>query len=191
MSCRNSSNRLLLLVLLLGGCAAPQIAPPSLHVIREAPTAFQLQGRIGVRYGEDGFSGNLSWRHDGRGDEILLRSPLGQAVARIVRNAAGVTLDVPDGHYEASDAMELTERVLGWRLPLEGMQYWVTARAAPDAPAQVERDESMRVVRLLQQEWEIQYRDYRIEGRYSLPARITMRNGTLELRLVADEWEFP
>lgn len=180
-----------MLSLLLGGCAAPQIAPLPLDVAQEAPSAFELQGRIGVRHGEEGFSGNLSWRHDGRDDEILLRSPLGQAVARIERNAAGVTLDVPDGHYEAPDAMELTERVLGWRLPLEGMQYWVIGRAVPNIPAQFERDDSSRVIRLRQQGWEVQYRDYRMEGRYLLPARVTMRNGTLELKLVADEWTLP
>lgn len=180
-----------MLSLLLGGCAAPQIAPLPLDVVLEAPSAFELQGRIGVRYGEEGFSGNLSWRHDVHADEILLRSPLGQAVARIERNDAGVRLDVPDGHYEAPDAMELTERVLGWRLPLEGMQYWVIGRAAPNMPAQFERDDSSRVVRLRQQEWEIQYRDYRMQGRYLLPARITMRNGELELKLVADEWTLP
>lgn len=155
------------------------------------PEAFQLNGRIGVRYGEDGFSGHLRWRHDSREDEILLLSPLGQAVARIERNAAGVQLDVPDGHYAAQDVAELTERVLGWRLPLDGMQYWVLGRPAPDHPARSERDEARRITRLWQQEWEIEYLDYRSEGRYELPAKVVMRNSSLELKLVVDEWDLP
>lgn len=192
MSCKNISNRLFLLgLLLLGGCAAPPIKPPSDALARAVPQAFQLNGRIAVRYGEEGFSGNLRWQHGAQGDEILLLSPLGQTVARIERDAAGVKLDVSDGHYTAQDAAELTEHVLGWRLPLDGMQYWVTGRAAPDGAASVTRDEAMNLTRLRQQDWDIEYRDYRQEDRFVLPARVVMRNGTLELKLVVDEWILP
>lgn len=190
MSCKSLSSWLLPLFLLLsGGCAAPQVGQRIEG--QAAPQAFQLNGRIGVRYGEEGFSGNLRWQHGAGDDEILLLSPLGQTVARIERNVAGVVLDVPENHYVAQDAAELTERVLGWRLPLDGMQYWVTGHAAPDGAASATRDEAMNLVRLSQQEWEIEYRDYRSEGRFVLPSRIVMRNGTLEIRLVVDEWILP
>lgn len=179
---------LLGLLLLAGGCAAPQPRQPPQTA---APEIFQLQGRIGVRYGTEGFSGNLRWRHGSEEDEILLLSPLGQAVARIERNAGGVILETPDARHEAEDAAELTGRVLGWRLPLTGLQYWVTGHAAPDGTASVVRDEAMNTSQLHQQGWEIEYRDYRQEGRHVLPTRIVMRNATLELRLVVDEWELP
>ncbi len=178
-----------LVLLLLGGCAAPQVGQRGETQV--APQVFQLNGRIGVRYGEEGFSGSLRWQHGAGGDEILLFSPLGQTVARIERNAAGVALDVAEGHYVAQDAAELTQRVLGWRLPLDGMQYWVTGRPAPHGAANATRDEAMNLVHLSQQEWEIEYRDYRPEGNFVLPSRIVMRNGTVELRLVADEWVLP
>lgn len=190
MSCKrtNSWASLLVLLLLTGGCAAPQ---PRLPAQIAAPETFQLQGRIGVRYGTEGFSGNLRWRHGNESDEILLLSPLGQAVARIERDAGGVTLETPDQRHEAEDAAELTGRVLGWRLPLDGLQYWVTGHTAPGDSAGVIRDEAMNITHLSQQGWEIEYRDYRLEGRHVLPARIVMRHATLELRLVVDEWELP
>lgn len=190
MSCTSINSRVFLLALLLltGGCAAPQSRLP---VQMAAPEAFQLQGRIGVRYGTEGFSGNLRWHHGSESDEILLLSPLGQAVARIERNARGVILETPDQRHEAEDAAELTGRVLGWRLPLTGLQYWVTGHAAPDGTASVVRDEASNIIRLNQQEWEIEYRDYRQEGKHVLPTRTVMRNATLELRLVVDEWELP
>jgi len=156
-----------------------------------APETFQLQGRIGVRYGAEGFSGNFSWRHGVQDDEILLLTPLGQAVARIERDATGVKLDTPDGHYAAQDVAELTQRILGWRLPLDGMQYWVTGQQAPDGAASISRDASLNITRLRQQQWEIEYPAYRAQGAYVLPARVTMRNGTLELKLVVDEWSLP
>lgn len=190
MSCKSIHNWLSLLVLLLliSGCAAPQLRQPAQTA---APEAFHLQGRVGVRYGTEGFSGNLRWRHDVQGDDILLLSPLGQAVARIERNATGVKLETPDGHHEAEDAAELTERVLGWRLPLNGLQHWVTGHAAPGDAESVIRDGSMNIARLRQQTWDIEYHDYRQEGNHVLPSRMIMRNASLELKLVVDEWELP
>lgn len=181
----------LLGALLLGGCAAPPLRLPAVTPAQAAPEAFLINGRIGVRHEGEGFSSNLSWRHNSNEDEIQLRSPLGQTVAHIQRNAGSVTLDTPEGHYTAQSPEELTEHVLGWRLPLSGMQYWVLARPAPEGAAESERDDGMRVTRLRQQEWNIEYRDYRMEGNYVLPSRIVMRNGALELKLIVDSWELP
>lgn len=177
--------------LLLGGCATPAPRLPAAAVVQTAPESFLMNGRIGVKHDGQGFSGNLSWRHHANEDEIHLRSPLGQTVARIQRKAGIVTLDTPDGHYTAQSPAELTEQVLGWRLPLDGMQYWVLGRPAPDGMAESERDEGMRITRLRQQEWDIKYLDYRMEGNHVLPSRITMRNDTLELKLIVDDWELP
>lgn len=156
-----------------------------------APETFQLQGRIGVRHATDGFSGSLNWRHAPEDDEITLLSPLGQAVARIERNATGVTLETPEERHAAQDAAELTERILGWRLPLDGLQYWVTGHSAPGIVDHVTHDKTMNITRLEQQAWAIEYRDYRQVGYHALPTRIVMRNASLELRLVVDEWELP
>jgi outer membrane lipoprotein LolB len=192
MSCRSSSSRLLLLsLLLLGGCAVAPSKLPVTDSVAEAPAKFNVNGRIGVRYGTEGFSGNLRWRHDGANDELLLLSPLGQAVARVERSTQAVTLDASDRHYVAQNVGELTERVLGWSLPLDGMQYWATGHAAPDGPASMTRDEAAGTVRLTQQQWDIEFRAFQPQGRYVLPTRITMRNGTLELKLVVDEWVLP
>lgn len=188
MPCKNSNNWFwLLCLLLLGGCAAQPVRQMGATI---APETFQIQGRIGVRHGSEGFSGNFTWRHGVRGDEILLLSPLGQAVARIERDPSGVRLDTPDGQHGARDVAELTQRILGWSLPLEGMQYWVTGQAAPGT-ANVTRDAGMNISRLRQQQWDIEYPAYRVEGAYLLPARIVMRNGSLELKLVVDEWNLP
>ncbi|MDO9190175.1 MAG: lipoprotein insertase outer membrane protein LolB [Sulfurimicrobium sp.] len=181
----------LLGLLLLGGCATQPPRLPAMADIQNFPATFLLNGRIGVQHDGQGFSGNLSWRHNGGEDEIQLRSPLGQTVARIQRNAKSVTLDTPEGHYTAQSPAELTEQVLGWRLPLEGMQHWVLGRPTPDGAVEIERDDSLRVTRLRQQEWSIEYRDYRMEGNFVLPSRIVMRNDTLEIKLVVDNWELP
>src|SRR5688500_11871913 len=50
----------------------------------EAKSAsFRLIGRVSVKEGRDGFSGGVQWRHMQDGDQILLLSPIGQAVGQI------------------------------------------------------------------------------------------------------------
>src|SRR6185295_6943319 len=108
----------------LAGCAGL----PELGAEKPAQLEFELAGRIAVRYGEQAASGNVAWRHARDSDELVITTPVGGAVARIVRDRTGVVLTNADGvEHRAADAESLTERVLGFRLPLEGLSDWVRA----------------------------------------------------------------
>jgi outer membrane lipoprotein LolB len=144
-----------------------------------------------VRHGNDGFSGHLDWRHMNEQDELRLSSPLGSTLASIQRDATGVALEISGVRHEASNTADLTERVLGWRLPLEGMQFWIQGKASPKNDAEITRDESGNITRLSQQEWEIEYRDYRLQAGFVLPYRLVMRGANMELRLAVDDWALP
>lgn len=141
----------------------------------------------------ESFSGSLRWRHSEEEDEIFLLSPLGQGVARIVRNPEGVFLETAEGQtYRAGDVESLTEEVLGWRLPARGLQYWVAGRAAPDSPSSSETGEGGLLRRLNQDGWRIDYLGYRLVQGIELPAKLEMAmNSRLEVRLVIDNWVLP
>lgn len=188
----------LLALLALAGCAAPpqrqeSMTPPQLMAPPQTQaaevSAFELTGRIGVQHDGDGFSGTLHWHHRGAQDDILISSPLGQGVAKIEQSAAGVVLTTADQHsYSASNAESLSEEVLGWRLPLQGLRYWVTGRPAPSAAAHSERGEDGLLTRLQQDTWQIDYLDYKtVQGR-KLPGRIFMSSGNLDVKLLIDSW---
>ena len=154
------------------------------------PTAgleFQLSGRIAVRYDDQGSSGNIAWRHRAVGDEMLITSPLGQGVARIVRQGGLVTVTGSDGRvYRAHDAESLTEQVLGFRVPLAGLSDWVRGKPAP-GPAHETRDAHGRLSELEQDGWRIYYLAYAADG--GLPARLRLVYPGLELRLAVDKWQ--
>lgn len=170
-------------LLALGGCAA-------LEFERAADArGFELTGRIAVRYGVEAAGGQLRWRHDRDGDEMLISSPLGQGLARIQRDGGAVTLTAADGReYRATDAERLTERVLGFRVPLTGLPDWVQGRpAAGGADLTLERrDAQGRLVVLEQAGWRIEYLAYAAEG--GLPTRLRLTYPSLELRLFIAEW---
>lgn len=147
---------------------------------------FELSARIAVRYRDEASSGNVAWRHHAQGDEVLLTTPLGQGVARIVRDGRQVTLSTADAkEYRATDAESLTDAVLGFRLPLEGLADWVRGRPAA-GPAEVERDAAGRVSRIVQSGWVVDLLAWGEDGR---PARLRLQYPGIDLRLAISEWK--
>jgi outer membrane lipoprotein LolB len=153
------------LCLLLCSCAQAPLRPPGSSV------DFDLLGRIAARYGSEAFTGNVAWRHARGGDEMLISTPLGQGVARIVREGDAVQLTTAEQkEYRAPDTESLTERVLGFRLPLEGLADWVQGRPAPA---------------LEERGWKVEYLERDAQGR---PALMRLRYQGIELRLAISEW---
>lgn len=166
-------------LLLAAGCAQVELKPP-------ATVEFDLTGRIAARYGSEAFTGNVNWRHAGSGDEMLISTPLGQGIARIVREGEAVELTTAEGKsYRAPDAESLTERTLGFRLPLEGLADWVQGRPSPDAPARVERAPDGRVRSLEQRGWKVDYQQY--DG--DRPTLLRLGYQGVDLRLAISQWK--
>jgi len=167
--------------LLLGACAELQLQLPA-----EEPQ-FELAGRIAVRYRDQASNANIAWRHGESADEVLITSALGQGVARIVRSGGTVSLFAADGkEHRAADAETLTEQVLGFRLPLDGLADWVRGRAGR-TPGTELRDASGRLAELRQSGWTIQFQEWSQDGR--LPIRLKLLYPGLELRLAISEWK--
>jgi len=167
--------------LLLAACAQMEFQRP------EADTEFELSGRIAVRFKDESSTGNFAWRHGARNDEVMITSPLGQGVARIVRDGEAVTLtDAQGREHKAADAEALTEQSLGFRIPLAGLADWVRARPGP-GPSQVRKDGEGRISELEQSGWKIEYQEWGADGR--LPARMKLTYPGLELRLAIGQWK--
>lgn len=185
----------LFLLAALPGCALlPIPAPPSTAVAPPASAElrqFRISARVAVKSGEQGFSGTMRWLHSEAADDMLFLSPLGQGVARLERDAAGVTLTTADQRsWRAPDAESLGSEVLGWQVPLKGLPHWVVGRPAPQGPAEAERGADGLLSRLRQQGWQTDYLGYKAVQNVSLPARLVLQNDDLEIRLVIDGWEF-
>lgn len=168
------------LAMFLAACAAPpEFKRPGDDVV------FELSGRIAVKYRDEAASGTIAWRHSAGGDEMLLSSPFGQGIGRIVRVGDMVTLTTSEGHdVTAADAESLTEQVLGFRIPLTGLADWVRGRPGP-GPARSRNDAEGRLLELEQRGWTIEYLAY--EGK--LPSRLRLVYPGVELRLAISDWK--
>ncbi len=157
--------RLVLLAAFAAACAQVEIKPP------EGALDFSLAGRIAVRSGSEAFTGNIAWRHAKGGDEILLSTPTGQGVAQILRQGDAVLLKTAEGkEYRAVDSESLTERVLGFRLPIEGLAETVQGQPSPV---------------LESRGWKIEYQERDEQKR---PTRLRLTNTGAEVRLAIHQW---
>lgn len=177
-------------VLAVAGCATTP-TPPTKPVDTRAPLpdTWSMQGRLGVKTAEQSLSGNMRWAHRHDGDDLLLTTLLGQGVARIVRDSAGVTLEVPNRPpRRAADAETLTRSVLGYGIPVSGLTWWVQARPAPGSPFEATRDSYNRFEQIRQDGWTISYLRY-ADDAPERPQKLALTRDGLEIRLVVDSWQ--
>ena len=122
------------LAALLTACATVPVAPPD----RSYAGRFSAVATQGDR--REVVSGRFAFDVRGPHQTIDLATPLGTTVARIEvgpdgARATGSSLAPAEG----PDADALTERLLGWRLPVSGLGDWIEGRPVPGRSAQVER----------------------------------------------------
>lgn len=154
-----------LLAAFLAACAQVELKPPA------GPLEFSLAGRIAARSGKDAFTGNIAWRHARDGDEMLITTPTGQGVAQIIRQGDAVVLKTSEPReYRAADSEELTQRVLGFRLPIEGLAESVQGKPSPSLEGRG---------------WKVEYQEFDDQRR---PTRLRLTNAGAEVRLAIHQW---
>lgn len=178
------------MAVLLTACATPRAPVQTPQVSRlDQNTPWVLQGRIAIKAGNNSQSGQLQWQHRQDQDALLVLTPLGQGVARIVRDASGVTLEIPNQAVRrAPDAESLTREAMGVALPLSGLRHWILVHPDPLSPFEQTRDAYGRVAQIRQDGWAIDYLQY-MSDTDPRPRKINIARNNLEIRLVVDTWE--
>ena len=180
------------LVLALGlvGCAS---VPPAVQVQQLNPVAalpFELDGRIALRYQDQSSTAGLHWSHSVAQDVVTISSPLGSTLAVLTRDKNGVRLlDNEQRVHQAKDSRELTGQLLGVKLPLDYLAYWVLGQAVPDVPYQTEIDATATLVRLQQAGWTVHYQRWQTLGGLNVPNKLMVAGEGSELRMVITQWQ--
>ncbi len=169
---------------LLAGCAAaPVVAPPIVPLASDAQ--FAIDGRMSARRGKEGATANFTWRHAPPRDELVVTTPLGQALAEISgdRSTSRFELRLADGRREEAPGWAaLTERALGAPVPVEGLASWIRGLPRAGAPFTAEPDSAGRVTVLRQDGWDILYAYADDSARE--PSRLQLTQADLEIRIV-------
>ena len=179
----------LLAVLLLAGCASTP-APRSSQTAA-ALSAWQLNGRVSLTRGEEGWHASLRWQEQADRYFLKISGPLGQGGFQLNGDDSGVVLVDADGKtFAARNADALLQQVTGWQLPVMGLRYWIRGLAAPAAgEAQTRRDEFGRLSQLTQSGWTVKYNRYQLVNGIMLPDKLQLLHGDISVRIVVDKWE--
>jgi outer membrane lipoprotein LolB len=176
------------LALVLAGCAsAPSSPPPPIVFAGDAP--FAVDGRLSARRGPDAVAIAFAWTHAPPRDDFVVSTPLGQSVAELTGDASIPRVEVrtADGRRdEAGDWATLSERVVGFPLPVDALSRWAQGAPRADAPHTVETDAAGRASVLRQDGCEIVYAYADDAARRPSGLRVTCHD--LELRIVIDRW---
>lgn len=194
------------IALALGACQTSAVRPtqlqmPSAGLIRQqqlqAVQQFSVEAKLAVQYAGKGYTARMQWQHDGSHDVLDIYSPLGQQVAHIDRDPIQVSLTDQQGHvHQAQDIASLTEQLLGWRLPLQGLSEWILGLPAANSPYQAQYFPAGEPAQLLQAGWQIDYDSYQsvslpatAPDSVSLPDTLRLRNEDLRLKLHIIDWQ--
>jgi outer membrane lipoprotein LolB len=179
----------LLAVLLLAGCATTPV--PRSSESAAALSAWQLNGRMSLTRGEEGWHASLHWQQQADSYFLRVSGPLGQGGFQLSGDSRGVVLVDADGQtFAARDADALLVQVTGWQLPVMGLRYWVRGVPAPGGgEALTSRNEAGQLSRLVQSGWTINYDRYQIVGDISLPDKLQLVSDDISVRIIIDKWE--
>lgn len=168
------------------------VTEPAANTQNGSAADFNILGRISVQDEKQSFSGSFRWQHLTTSDEILLFTPLGQAVAEITKDDEGVRLITSKLEaFYAADVESLTQEILGWRMPLNGLQYWIQGTHSPITAAEKDLDNKDRIVAIRQDGWHIHYSSF-APGQTNpipLPKVLNLVYQNLKIRLVVDDWK--
>jgi len=176
------------LAFVVAGCASVPSAPPATPVAA-SDEPFVIEGRLSARRGNDGVAVAFAWTHTPPRDEFVVTTPLGGAVAELSGDTSTHRVDVrtSDGRADAAnDWSTLTERVVGFPVPVGGLAFWAQGMPRPGAQHSTEMDAACRMGVFRQDGCEIVYAY--ADDPAPLPSRLRLTCHDLELRIVIDRW---
>lgn len=121
----------------LAGCATTSTNVATVGAYRDT---VDLDGRLSVNYQKDGkvesLNGSFDWAQRPGSVDVTLTNPLGQTVATIQVTPQSATLtQAGRPPVTEADIDTLTQRTLGWPLPVSGLRDWLQGYAV-DAQGQ-------------------------------------------------------
>jgi outer membrane lipoprotein LolB len=189
--------RKLLLVLCcvaLSACVTPR-PPPTLPpvaspwdqrlVVLQQAAAWQLDGRVAVAVGKQGWQASLNWTQSGASSEVHLAGPLGVGALVLRRTPAGLSLN---GEPPGDSVLAEVQGRLGFDLPLDELRFWLLGVPDPAEGFEVVRNDQDRAKSLTQAGWTVDYDRYLGVDGNLLPGHLVMSRDDVRVKIAVDHW---
>jgi outer membrane lipoprotein LolB len=159
----------------------------------EALAGWNLDGRVAISDGNQGWQASVTWRQQAADYLIELIGPFGQGQIKVSGDAQGVKLRDGNRIIDADNPDSLFERATGTRLPISGLYYWIRGIPDPAKPSRLAFDQQGRPSRIEQSGWIIEIPNYiEVEGLSEpgvLPKRINAQQDDLKVKIIIQQWQ--
>jgi len=189
----------------LGGCASwatrdsarlSTASPPGWQNHRAAMLAisgWHIKGKIGYRSDADAGSAWLDWRQHQEQFDLHLGGPFGAGTVQLVGDERSAILRQADEpEISAHSAADLSVKVLGWRLPVDALVYWIRGIPAPQqshTEAHYTPDGALN--RFEQSGWQLKLSRYRDTSAGRLPGKIIATRDSVRFTLLIQDIQLP
>ena len=170
-----------LVLTVLAACQTAPIKPTVWQAGSRDALNFVASGRLAVKQNEKGSYANFDWDSNGRMQQLSVNTPLGNTVGELCQDGTGVVATASNGEvYQAATASELSERLMGFAIPVESLDLWAHGYYADNQLHTVDEQG-----RLLQAGWKIE-RQTDGEGH---PRLLVLDNQQLSIRLAFNDYQ--
>ena len=180
---------------MLAGCVTTHDTmkkPTSWTARRDALTRleeWQLEGRIALNAGKEGWSGTFSWTQTYDNLDFRFRGPLGVGGFRIQGDDERLRVKTTAGEefYLVDPERDLREKY-GWSIPVRSLRYWMLGVPDPATEAAETVDDSQKLALLQQFGWTVEYGGYDETEGMLLPRKLTLEGDGIRIRIIAERW---
>ncbi len=150
---------------------------------------YEAVGRFSARLEDKKvYTTRFRWRRNSIKDDIYIFTVLGNSLAQISMDNGKTTVKTSQGNiYQGDTPEKVIREVLGWSLPVKGLQFWLLGKSDPRSHVLEEtRDNLNRIIGFSQQGWLINYSAF--AEKQPLPKKIMLNYDELKLRIIVDRW---
>lgn len=190
-----ASGFLLALAILVSACNIAPRAEQNSDWVRQRNQlqqleAWQLSGRVNVRYDNESHTPRIQWTQEGVEYQIRLWGTFNAGNTMINGRPGYVTLENNGDTLSATTPEDLILQQLGYELPVSQLNYWIKGLPAPDSEAELSFNELNQLTAIAQAGWDITFIDPRQYGAISLPRRVELRRekNDIWLRFIGLNW---
>jgi outer membrane lipoprotein LolB len=185
-----------LILLLLAACATTPkqettLDPAAQRAVIAGLDKYQIEGRVAVAAGTEGFNASMSWRQSGTASSVRLAGPMGAGSLQMQFGQGRLHIESRDRKLDDAEAQSLLEEQLGFAPPLDALRYWLLGLAAP-GESHESRGPDGQLSSLTQRGWLVEYQEFLPQraagGMVSMPTKIRATRDDLRLRVVIDSW---
>jgi len=185
-------------LLLLAGCAGQDTRDAGQRSwVEHSGQLQQLQqwtasGKLALRTDQRAESATIQWRQQGHDTQLQLSGPMGLSATTI--HSDGQRVEIRQGDELRTLDISTPDAIVrntGWDLPLGALPYWLKGIPSPNSRIQLlELDPATNRARtLMQDDWEVHYRQYGQFDGFTLPTDLRIQRATTSGRVIIRDWQ--